>query len=336
MRRSRRKPKWWKTAINWAGYLFMEAFSRAFVLLPFHVASALGEIVGTLGWLLGAKERRKALRNLELAFGDAMGPADRERIVKAMFRNFGRDAAEAFAATRLSGPAVEALADNAREFIDHMQSLRSEGKGLIAMTGHLGNWELVGALGARALPVSVVANRFSFEPFNRVVERLRTAGGMKTIYLNESPREIVRALQRNDVVGILPDQDIRKIPGTFVTFFGRPAWTPIGPVLMAKLSGAPMVPYFLVRKGRTYHVEIGDRIRLEFTGDRVRDLRENTQRWSDAYEALIRKYPDQWGWNHLRWNTKPEEVPEAFRRNAGLEGEGEGEGKNVGRSDVDR
>jgi KDO2-lipid IV(A) lauroyltransferase len=208
--------------------------------------------------------------------------------------------------------------DNAREFTDHLRSFLPEGKGLIAMTGHLGNWEMMGMLGAKAITLSVVANRFSFEPFNRVVERLRAAGGMKTIYLNESPRDIVRALQRNETVGILPDQDIRRIPGTFVRFFGRPAWTPIGPVLTAKLSGAPMNPYFMVRKGRTYHVEIGERIRLEFTGDRVRDLRENTQRWSDAYEAFIRKYPDQWGWNHLRWNTKPEEVPEAFRRNAGL------------------
>ena len=79
-----------------------------------------------------------------------------------------------------------------------------------------------------------------------------------------------------------------------------------------------MIPFFLVRRGRKYHVEIGERIPLEFTGDRVRDLRENTRRWSDAYEALIRRYPDQWGWNHLRWNTRPEEVLPGFRRNAGL------------------
>ena len=304
---------------NWSGYFLLEAMTRLFSRLPIRAASAVGGAVGLIGYHVAAGERRRAVQNLESAFGNAFSPAERLGIAKKMFRNFGRDAAEAYAATRLPPGGLESLVDNASEFIENMRSALSEGKGLIAMTGHLGNWELVGSLGARALPVSVVANRFHFEPFNRVTERLRTGGGMKTIYLSESPREIVRALQRNEVVGILPDQDIRKIPGTFVNFFGRPAWTPIGPVLIAKLSGAPMVPYFLVRAGRKYHVEIGERVPLRFTGDRVRDLRDNTQLWSDAFEKVIRQYPDQWGWNHLRWKTTPADVPEAFRRNAGLD-----------------
>jgi KDO2-lipid IV(A) lauroyltransferase len=166
------------------------------------------------------------------------------------------------------------------------------------------------------VPLNVVANRFSFEPFNRLTEELRSAGHGKVIYLNENPREIIRALRRSEIVAILPDLDIRRIPGTFVTFFGRPAWTPIGPVLTGKVSGAPLVPYFMVREGAKYRVLIGDPIRLSFEGDRRLDAYRNTQRWSDVYEAYIRRYPDQWAWNHLRWNTRPSDVPEAFRQQA--------------------
>ncbi|MHC5035680.1 MAG: lysophospholipid acyltransferase family protein [Planctomycetota bacterium] len=317
-RRSRRKPKKIKTAINLLGYFLMRGICGFIPSLPFRAASAVGEWLGTLVYLLGREERNRALRHLRWAFGEEILRGERRRIALQMFRNFGRAILEALAATRLSTPELEALIENPKQAEDFAQRVLAEGAGLIAMTGHLGNWEMLGNLGARYMTMNVVANRFHFEPFNRLTESLRSAAKLKTIYLHEDPREIIRALKRNEAVGLLPDQDIRRIPGTFVRFFGRPAWTPIGPVLCAKLSGAPMVPLFLTRRGRKYRVEIGERIPLTFTGNRRRDLQVNTQRWSDAYEAYIRQYPDQWGWNHLRWKTRPADLPPGFRRNAAL------------------
>jgi KDO2-lipid IV(A) lauroyltransferase len=314
--RSRRKPKWHKTAANAAAYLVARTAVGLVSTLPFRAAGVLGEWAGTLTYLLAREERNRALRHLRWAFGDAHTRGERRRLALRMFRHFGRSAAEAFAAIKLSTPEMETYVENPGELEAQLRSVLNEGKGLIAMTGHLGNWELIGSLGARYVPTHVVANRFRFEPFNRLAEKLRGGGNLRTIYLNESPREIVRALKNNEAVGLLPDQDIRRLPGTYVRFFGRWAWTPIGPVLCAKLSGAPMIPYFLVRKGRRYFVEIGKPVPMVFTGDRKKDLRDNTQRWSDAYEAVIRRYPDQWGWNHLRWNTQPSEVPQAFHRSA--------------------
>jgi KDO2-lipid IV(A) lauroyltransferase len=321
MRRSRRKPKWTKTAINYAGFGLLSVLSRLIAQLPFHAASTLGEFLGTLVYFLGREERNRALRNLRLALGETYSRGERRAIARGVFRNFGRALTEALVATKLTTEEMERLVVNAKELGKHLHGVLDEGKGLIAMTGHLGNWELLGTVGARYAPLSVVANRFHFEPFNRLTEDLRGAGNLKTIYLNESPREIVRALKSNSAVGLLPDQDIRRLPGTYVLFFGRPAWTPIGPVLTAKLSKAPMIPYFLVRRGRRYFAEIGEPIPMDFTGERKRDIHVNTQRWSDAYEKLIRKYPDQWGWNHLRWNTRPREVPPAFLRHATLPSE---------------
>jgi len=314
--RSRRKPKKYKIALNYAGYLAGRVVVRLFRALPYPAAGALGEWTGVLVYLLARVERNRTLRHLRWAFGDAYSRGERRAMALRMFRHFGRSAGEAFASTRLSTPEMEARVENARELEAQLHATLAEGKGLIALTGHLGNWELVGSLGARYVPTSVVANRFRFEPYNRLAGSLRSAGNLRTIYLNENPREIVRVLKKNEAVGILPDQDIRRLPGTYVRFFGRWAWTPVGPVLLARLSGAPMIPYFLVRKGRRYFVEIGERIPMTFTGDRKRDLQVNTQRWTDALETVIRRYPDQWGWNHLRWNTRPEELPEGARGNA--------------------
>jgi KDO2-lipid IV(A) lauroyltransferase len=318
MRRSRRPPKLRKTALHALGYGVLWILARVVGRLPFRAASLLGEVLGVLAYHLGTRERNRALRHLRLALGAHLSRGERRRIALSVFRNFGRAFAEAAAGARLPAPALEAHVENAAELRDHLRAVLGEGRGLIAMTGHLGNWELLGSLGARTATLSVVADRFRFEPYNRLAEALRASGGLKTIYLNENPREIVRALKRNEAVGLLPDQDLRRLPGTYVLFFGRPAWTPVGPVLAAKLSGAPMIPYFLVRRGPKYRVEIGDRIPVTFTGDRKKDLFVNTQRWSDVYEACIRKHPGQWAWNHLRWNTQPSEVPETFLRNAVL------------------
>lgn len=317
MRRSRRKPKFYKTAINWTGYAVAQAAVRVLQRLPFRAATAVGHVMGTLAYHLGGRERERALSNLAHAFGETYTDAQRQGMVKRMFQNFGMDMAEAFAGLKLTDEQVKKRVINLDDFWNRLGTLR-KGRGLICMTGHLGNWEFMGSLGARCHPTRVVANRFHFEPYNRLTEELRGKGGMSTIYLNESPREIVRALKNEELVGILPDQDIRRIPGTYVDFFGRPAWTPIGPVLIAKLSKAPMAAFFMVRQGRRFFVEMSEVIPMTFTGDTVADLRENTQRWSDVYERYIRKHPDQWGWNHHRWNTQPHEVPPAFRRRAGL------------------
>jgi KDO2-lipid IV(A) lauroyltransferase len=317
-KRSHRKPKWVKKLVLYAGYAALAGAMRAFLLLPYRVAGNLGELCGILAYFLARADRARALRNLEQAFPGARTRSERRRVVWNLFRNTGRNAAEAIAATKLSTPDLERQVINFRQARDHLLSIVAEGKGQIIMSGHLGNWELLGSLGARYTPTNVVANRLHFEPFNQLAERFRRAARMNTIYLGESPREVLRALKKGEIVAILPDQDIRRLPGTFVEFFGTPAWTPIGPVLVARLSGSPMVPWFLVRRGRRYFVEFGDRIPQASTGDANRDIDENTRRWTEVYEGCIRRYPDQWAWTHPRWKTRPSDLPPAFLRRATL------------------
>lgn len=318
MRSSRRKPKAYKAFLNHLEYAVLRGLFRLLLLLPFRAAAFVGDLSGALIYFLGTRERNRALRHLRWALGDVHTRGERRGLALRMFRNFGRAMAEAIAGTKLSTEELESLVENAGEMESHLKNICAEGAGMLGMTGHLGNWELLGTLAGRYVPINVVANRFNYEPFNRLAEALREGGRMKVIYLNESPREIVRALKRSEVVAILPDLDIRRLAGTYVRFFGRPAWTPIGPVLTGKVSGAPLVPYFMVRRGMKYRVLIGDRIPLDFTNDRRRDAYVNTQRWCDIYETYIRRHPDQWAWNHLRWNTTPSEVAPAFRRNAAL------------------
>ena len=180
---------------------------------------------------------------------------------------------------------------------------------IIIITGHLGNWELIPAYFVSVgLHGGVVARRVYYEKYERLLSRLRLSKGFRVFYRDESPRAILKTLKNNEVVGILADQDVRKLDGVFVEFFGRPAYTPTAPVLIAMKTGAPLIPARIVREGRKHRIVVDEPIPLRRSGDREADLVHNTQAWSRVIERYIREHPDQWVWMHRRWRTRPEDV----------------------------
>ncbi len=304
-KKSRRKRRL-RTLANRLGWLAALVLIAILRRCAFGAALSLGAAAGRLAFMLSGSERRHALSNLAAAF-PGMPEAERREIAARSFSNMGASAAAAVSFSFMSDEEAGRRVANLGEIVAQLNGVLSRGKGLIALTGHLGCWEALAGLPTRRLEcgVNVVANRLNYGPFNDLLEKFRASWGLKTIYLSESPREIARALRRNEIVGLLPDQDISFLPGVFVDFFGRPAWTPVGPVLTAKLSGSPVYPYFLVREGRGFRFVWGEEIPMVFAGRRKEDLLENTKRWSAVFESFIRRYPDQWAWNHRRWKTRP-------------------------------
>ena len=114
------------------------------------------------------------------------------------------------------------------------------------------------------------------------------------------------AIKRNKMVGVLLDQNVDWYEGVFINFLGRPACTSKGLALMALKTDVPVIPAFTVRKtdGR-YRVIFGEEIQLKRSGDRTRDVEENTELFTRAIEYYIKKYPDHWFWFHRRWKTLP-------------------------------
>jgi KDO2-lipid IV(A) lauroyltransferase len=104
---------------------------------------------------------------------------------------------------------------------------------------------------------------------------------------------------------MLIDQDT-SVEGVFVNFFGRPAHTAVGPVALAMKYQVPIIPIFMrMKKNLKYHVECSAPLDLLTTGDEEHDLLVNTQKCSDAYERIIRRFPSQWVWMHERWKKQP-------------------------------
>ncbi|OQX84966.1 hypothetical protein B6D60_08535, partial [candidate division KSB1 bacterium 4484_87] len=128
-------------------------------------------------------------------------------------------------------------------------------------------------------------------------------------------RAIIRVLRQNEIIGILIDQDTRKVDGVFVDFLGYSAYTPVGPIVLAMKTGAAIVPMAVhLKKNGRHFIEIIPALDLKFTGDPETDRIENTKLCNDALSRFILKRPTQWVWMHERWKTKPEDIRKRTRK----------------------
>ncbi len=216
-------------------------------LLPDRAAAALGSGLGWLAWS-GLKIRRGlVLESLARAFPEKSLP-ELERSGEKCYRNLGRTFLEAFRMTgRVGARLMERVELEGREVLDRALE---QGKGVVNVTFHYGNWELMGACAARrGYPLEVIARRQRNPWFDRFITRERAASGMGLIPVEEAPRKVLRALRAGRIVTHLADQDAGRT-GVFVEFLGRPASTPKGPALYAWKSGAPLVLTMMLPAGR--------------------------------------------------------------------------------------
>jgi Kdo2-lipid IVA lauroyltransferase/acyltransferase len=189
---------------------------------------------------------------------------------------------------------------------EHVEAAHRAGSGGIFVSGHIGNWELAPAYGAkRGYTVHVVAKRIYLEALNQKLVEMREKMGVKTIYRDVSMRPMIRCLQRNEFLGIVPDQDVRRIGGIFVDFFGQPAYTPVGPALLALASGAPILMVRDIRKGHRHLIIFDPPLYADRRAPREEEVKRLVIHFTQRLEEFIREHPDQWVWTHRRWKTQP-------------------------------
>ncbi len=266
----------------------------------------LGRYVAGKAFYLLGKEREKTLRSLQLALGDQKTPPELHKIALASYQNLGKSYFELINFPKL-GPKIQDLVEfKGRE---HLDAALARGKGVLCITAHLGNWELLAAyVASLGYKVNVIARRVNNEKVNETLLDLRSQLGVNTILRESgfsSQRQILRALKNNELLGMLIDQDT-KVDGVFVDFFGRPAYTPIGPVSLAMSTGAALIPVFVVRQpDDTHKLTFHPIYELKLTGNKEDDILNNTIKLTNIIEEQIRQIPEQWVWMHQRWKRQP-------------------------------
>jgi KDO2-lipid IV(A) lauroyltransferase len=274
-------------------------------LLPEPVALALGE---ALGWLVGVvlRIRRGVVQaNLERAFPDR-DAAWRRRTAVASYRHLGRESAATFRLGHLPGRWILAATEVAG--LEALQRALERGRGAVVVTGHLGNWEIGGAaVAARGIGVDAVVLVQANRLFDRDLAETRGRLGLRVVSRGSAPREILRSLGRGRVVALVADQNARRA-GIFVDFFGHAASTFRGPALFSVRTGAPLFLGVALRSSRhpqRYRIVL-EEVEVELSGDLDADVEALTAAHTRALERWVRQAPDQYFWQHKRWNTRPE------------------------------
>ena len=293
-----------------AGRFALYAGFRSFLAvggrLPLTISRSIGRTLGRAALVLLPRSRRRILAHLKLAFPE-VDQSERDRIMRASAHHFGLMLAEVAWLWHARSTDIDSLCK--LEGVEQLFEAHERGRGAIFATAHCGTWELLAArLPIAGVPLTTAARELDDPRLDRLASRLRGRFGTEIILRGPSAgKQMVRALAANRVAALLIDQDIRDVPGVFVPFFGRPAWTPSGGATLAIRRDCPMVPGFIHRRPDGTHVaEIQPPLPMPADGTLEERVEELTRAATAAIERQVRAYPEQWVWMHRRWRTQPD------------------------------
>lgn len=249
--------------------------------------------IADISYLFYKKARENVKKNLQRVFPD-LSRKDTSILAISTFRNYSTYLVD-------YGRFKSIKKDSLFNTIIHIEEKENiewalkRGKGIIILTAHLGNWELGGIFfGKQGIKINVLTFRDGIAGIDEIKERYRKQHNINTIILGDSPFaaiEVLNTLQRNEVVAMLVDRyDNSSGNSIEVDFFGRPLHFPGGPLLLAKMTGAVIIPAFVVKDREAYRAIIGKPIIV----DKNDMLKHNAQKVIMVFENCIKRFPDQW------------------------------------------
>lgn len=308
MSRKRKRSRWEKATRD---HIETWAFRLALILLkciPYPLAEAmLSGISVFAGMTLGIR-RQVADDNLARAFPEK-STAWRQRVLREMYANFGRTAAQIYLAS-----SQRMLARVSTEGWEYFAQALDRGRGVLFVSAHFGNWELAAQYVARkGIRFDAIVKRQRNQVFDDYTNRLRERNGVHVIMKHGPLREIFDELARNASIAFLSDQDAGH-DGMRLDFLGRPASVHTGPVRIALKTGAAIVPSFCVSKPDGSHcVVFFPAVPTAGLDTSPQSVALVTRELLDRTETMVRQYPEQWFWVHRRWKgahkAQPVELP---------------------------
>ncbi len=250
--------------------------------------------------------RKRIKKNLQIAYGPSLNGNKFEVITNKLAYNCGISALELlFSATNRQQMTLNSIRIKGRENLDRALE---NGKGVVAVSAHLGNFTLIGPkMLAAGYPFSMLVKELKYTGIARTLRTIQDMQKGRYIYINpwrEALRKILTCLKKNEIVCLLSDE--RKGQSEVkVDFFGHPVQTATGAAVFSLKTGAPLVPIFIVRHENGSHtIFIEPQLDVPLSGNQRDDILSLTAASTKVIEDYVRKYPDQWFWLNDRWKIK--------------------------------
>lgn len=272
--------------------------------MPLRIAVKLGGLLGLVAFDIVRIRRRVTLDNIAASFGRRYSHAEMRRIGRRSYVNFAKSMVEFASLGRLDGERLRSMVRI--EGVEHLEAALAGGRGAVAVTGHFGSWELLGAATvAHGFPVDFLVGEQSNSLVDQMMNDLRKGAGIGVIARGIAARGIFSSLKRNRVVALLSDQDARRA-GIFVEFLGRPASTYQGAAQFALRMRSPIVCCYIVRQPDESHIAYFlAPIGVDAEAEREGEIRRLTEEHTTALAGCVAQYPDHYFWAHRRWKTRP-------------------------------
>lgn len=266
---------------------------RAITLrLPIGVCYGLAVLIADVYYLFARQDRKDIEANLEVV----LGPCEKKLLkkhVKAIFRNFAKYLADFF---RFSKIDKNYIATHIKiEGKENLERALSAKKGAIALSAHLGNWELGAAIVAKlGHPFYAIVLAHRDRRVNDFFLEQRALSSINVIPVGMQLKKCFRVLKENSVLAIVGDRLFSE-HGTCADFFDRPAMLPKGPALFSLRTGAPIVPTFLIRmKDDSFTLIFEKPITGTLTDDKKEDMKNLIEKYASVIAQYVKRFPDQW------------------------------------------
>ena len=288
--------------------------NRLIANIPRRQIIRAGRRLGMLLYVLDISHRRLVQRNLQFCYED-WSPEQIQRLSKRVFRNAGITLLELCQFPFMAQDHLLAMFRVQNEEI--VTEALGHNRGAIIISAHMGNWEMALQFAScrAASPFTVVAQRMRNPWVDRLADRLRTRFGINVVYKKGALPEMIQALRRGHMLGLMIDQSRRK-QGVDVSFFGRQATATPAAALVAMRCKSPVLPVFSFRDADgQLTIRVMPPLSLQRTKDLRSDLRANTQIMIRAVEEIVREHPEDWFWILRPWKKAyPNLYPEWEKR----------------------
>jgi KDO2-lipid IV(A) lauroyltransferase len=243
-----------------------------------------------------------------------MGDEEAKRIIRRCYRRMGTSAAEFIHIPKMDD---RYIGERFRmEGVENIKNSEAEGRPVLALTGHFGNWELLSHVyGMLVAPIAFIVKPLRSPILDAIVTERREWAGNKVIRQTESAKQVMKQLRRKVMVGVLIDQNVDRHKGVPVEFFGRETYTTDGIARLALAMRAAIHSGFIYDDpSRKFHhvLRFGPAVSLDYSAPREEEVLLLTRRCNQVLEEAIRRAPDQWMWFQPRWKSRHKGEPDVY------------------------
>ena len=282
---------------------FLEFFT---LLLPRKFALKIGAGLGLLGFYIFKKRRLLAIDNLNQALGSSYSSLQQKEIIKKVFINLGINLIEFLRFQEIN-------ANNLNQFVtfhglEHLDQAYKQQKGVLALAGHIGSWELLpAAICLSGYRGSLLVKNARQKSIDNFLTKQRTHSGLKILSGKNVMKEILSSIKAGEIIGMVFDQSATAADGIIAPFFNRPASTYKSLALLSLRTKAAIVPMYIYRD-KNFHHHIVYKPAIQHPAADINNIEktmlERTIQYNKFLEAAITAHPDQWTWTHNRWKVR--------------------------------